>query len=258
MYADIGLFRQSGLLDLIAGSQTAEEPEYKKFVEQTGFDYRTDLDAVAAAFRENGSYFLLRGRFQWRQLTDYARLQGGTCQYAICTMPGSTPERNISFYPVTRDVLALAVAKEVRGVVAIAPQESRIALLLPNEPIWISAPAVALRETTRVPSEWKALLSPAAAADRLTVALGPSEEHFQLRVDVACKTAEIAASVARELASMLELISGVAQQSGTQDNSSALGGVLHSGKFQQNDTRVTATWQVQRRLLENLFVEQGK
>ena len=48
VYMNIGLLRSAGILDLLAGSQGTEEADYKKFVEQTGFDYRTDLDAVAA------------------------------------------------------------------------------------------------------------------------------------------------------------------------------------------------------------------
>ena len=45
VYIDTDALRKSGLLDLLAGSKAAEEADYRKFVEQTGFDYRTDLDA---------------------------------------------------------------------------------------------------------------------------------------------------------------------------------------------------------------------
>ena len=48
-YVDVNLLRSAGLLDLLAGSKAAEEPDYRRFIDQTGFDYRTDLDAVAAA-----------------------------------------------------------------------------------------------------------------------------------------------------------------------------------------------------------------
>src|SRR5271170_7386164 len=77
VYIDVDALRRGGILNLVAGSKAAEEPDYRKFVEQTGFDYRTDLDAVAAAFFHNDVYFALRGRFQWKKLADYAGLQGG-------------------------------------------------------------------------------------------------------------------------------------------------------------------------------------
>ncbi len=116
VYLDTEQLRRSGMLALLAGSKAAEEPDYLKFVNDTGFDYRTDLDAVAAAFEENRFYATLRGRFRWKQLTAYAESQGGECHYSVCTMLGSTPDHNISFYPLKPDVLALAVSTDPRAV----------------------------------------------------------------------------------------------------------------------------------------------
>src|SRR5437868_435266 len=100
LYIDVATLRNSGLLDLLTGSKAAEEPDYRKFVDQSGFDYKTDVDAVAAAFVHGNVYFTLRGRFDWKRLPDYARAQGGTCRNSICSMPASKPDRHISFYPV--------------------------------------------------------------------------------------------------------------------------------------------------------------
>ena len=80
VYMNVGLLRSAGILDLLAGSQGAEEADYKKFVEQTGFDYRTDLDAVAAGFRDGDEYFAVQGRFKWNRLADYAQSHQGKCQ----------------------------------------------------------------------------------------------------------------------------------------------------------------------------------
>src|SRR5579862_2047155 len=79
LYIDADALRQSGILDLLAGSKAAEEPDYRKFVEQSGFDYRTDVDGVAAAFVNGETYLTVRGRFQWKLLSSYARSQGGEC-----------------------------------------------------------------------------------------------------------------------------------------------------------------------------------
>src|SRR4051794_33065386 len=50
VFIAVNTLREAGVLNLIAGSKGEEETDYRRFVEQTGFDYRTDLDAVAAAF----------------------------------------------------------------------------------------------------------------------------------------------------------------------------------------------------------------
>src|SRR6266849_5717915 len=131
LYIDVGALRRSGLLDLLAGSKAAEEPDYRRFVEQTGFDYRTDLDAIAAAFFRGNVYLTLRGRFQWKPLSDYARAQGGQCRNTICTLPASRPDRNISFYPLKADVLAFSVSAEERGVTMIGPSQWKKPVGLP-------------------------------------------------------------------------------------------------------------------------------
>src|ERR1700691_4838632 len=61
VYLDVAALRASGILDLIAGSKALEEQDYRQFVEQTGFDYRVDLDAAAVGFVSGDTYFALRG-----------------------------------------------------------------------------------------------------------------------------------------------------------------------------------------------------
>ncbi len=45
------MLRSAGILDLLAGSKSAEDPDYKKFVDESGFDYCTALDRLAIGFR---------------------------------------------------------------------------------------------------------------------------------------------------------------------------------------------------------------
>src|SRR5690349_5298299 len=63
LYIDVDALRQAGILNLLIGSRADEDPDYRQFVQQTGFDYRTDLYAAAVAFLEGDEYFVLRGRF---------------------------------------------------------------------------------------------------------------------------------------------------------------------------------------------------
>src|SRR4029077_12202593 len=71
-YLDVGLLRSAGILDALAGAKGAEEAEDKQFVEESGFDYRTDLAAVAGGFRNGDIYFAVRGRFHFDKLNKYA------------------------------------------------------------------------------------------------------------------------------------------------------------------------------------------
>ena len=46
--------RDAGMLDAILGNTVNEEADYRDFVSQTGFDYKTDLDQVLAKFTDGG------------------------------------------------------------------------------------------------------------------------------------------------------------------------------------------------------------
>ncbi len=151
VYVDVDALRRSGILGLVAGSAAAEDPDYRNFVQETGFDYRSDLDAVAAAFLHGNVYFVLKGRFDWKLLSKYARAHEGKCLNATCDMPASTPDRHISFYPLNSDVLALAVGTEERAVTMIGPKQWHTPPQLPPEPVWISAPSYAFSDVNSSP-----------------------------------------------------------------------------------------------------------
>jgi hypothetical protein len=152
VYIDVDALRKSGVLDMIAGAKATEEPDYRKFVEQTGFDYRTDLDAAAIAFIHGNTYMALRGRFKSDRLSSYARAEGGVCRGKICSMQGSQPNRKISFYPMRSSVLALAVTPEETGATLIGPAQWKKTAIVPGDPVWISVPAFELADVKDFPA----------------------------------------------------------------------------------------------------------
>src|SRR6266446_6790348 len=107
---DFAALRRGGIFEMLSGPVVEEEPEYKTFVEKTAFDYRCDLDHAFISFHSSGVYFLVRGRFDWKRLQDYAREQGGGYSNGLCRMPGSVPERKISFFPIHTSLMAMAVS----------------------------------------------------------------------------------------------------------------------------------------------------
>jgi len=251
VYLDTGQLRDSGLLALLAGSKAAEEPDYRKFVDETGFDYRTDLDAVAAAFVENRFYATLRGRFHWKQLTAYAESQGGECHYSVCTMLGSTADRSISFYPLKSDVLALAVSNDPRGVTLIGPRGG-VRISVPGDPVWISVPAAAFNRLEAFPAGTRAFLSPLTHAEKVIFAAGPQGDRLQLRLEVACATPQAAADLVKEFSSVTGLLKSMIEREHMTPNTRDLSGVLVAGTFEQRQSTVIGTWPVERGFLEAL------
>jgi hypothetical protein len=254
VYIDVDVLRRGGLLNLIAGSKAAEETDYRKFVDQTGFDYRTDLDAVAAAFFHNDVYFALRGRFQWKKLAQYAGVQGGRCAGAICSMPGSAPDRHISFYQLKPGVLALAVSVAELGVNMIGPKQWKTAPKLPAEPVWVSAPSFAFTDVKDLPAGTHAFLSPLARAQHVTFAVGPAEKGpgFRLRLEVACDSPETALAVSAQLTKTTDLLKKMLERDHMTPNKSDLSGVLVAGNFEQKEKTVLGTWPLDAGFVESL------
>lgn len=251
VYIDTEQLRRSGLLQLLAGSKTAEEADYRKFVDATGFDYRTDLDALAASFVDNRFYATLRGRFRWKQLTAYAESQGGECRYSVCTMLGSAADRNISFYPLKSDVLALAVSTDPRAVSSIV-SGGKLQMPLPPDPFWISVPAAAFDRLEAFPAGTRAFLSPLAHAEKVIFAAGPQGDHLQLRLEVACATPEAAAELVKQFSSVTGLLKSMIEREHMTPNPRDLSGVLVAGSFEQHQSTVIGTWPVQRGFVEAL------
>ena len=249
---DTDALRKSGLLGLVAGSKAAEEADYRKFVEQTGFDYRTDLDAVAAAFVDGRVYTTLRGRFQWGKLAAYVQSQGGQCRDSVCSMPGSSAARNISFYEVTSNVLALAVSPDARGVTSIGPGGRKIELPVPLDPVWISVPAAVFNRLDAFPDGTRAFLSPLARAQKITFAAGPQGDRLQLRLEVVCTTAEAAAELTKQLSSVTGLLKDMIGRAHMTPNPRDLSGVLVAGRFEQRAATVIGTWPIERGFVEAL------
>jgi hypothetical protein len=251
VYMDSEQLRSSGLLALLAGSKATEEADYRKFVDETGFDYRTDLDALAAAFIDNRFYATLRGRFRWNQLTAYAESQGGECHYSVCTMPGSTVDRNISFYPLKDDVLALAVSTDPRAVTNIGTG-SNLQMAVSPEPFWISVPAATFNRLEGFPSGTRAFLSPLAKAEKVIFAAGPQGNHLQLRLEVSCANPQAAAELIKQFSGVTGLLKTLLEREHMTPNPRDLSGVLVAGTFEQRQSTVIGTWPVERGFVEAL------
>jgi hypothetical protein len=252
VYIDVTALRSSGLLDLLAGSKTEEESEYRHLVERTGFDYRMDMDAVAAAFMRGSTYLVVRGRFDWKRLSDYARSENGSCRNTVCLMPGSSTEKRISFYPLKSNILALAISSEERGSDMIGPNQWPTPPRLPSEPVWISIPSYMFSDVTQMPSGTHSFLSPLAQAQQVTFAIGPRDQRLEIRMDVTASSPQAAESLAKQLTSTTDLLQKMITRQHMTPNAGDLSGVLVSGRFEQQDRRVTGSWPVERRFVEAL------
>jgi hypothetical protein len=250
VYIDGAAIRKSGLMKIVAGSRAAEELEYQQFVDQTLFDYRQDLDAVAAAIEGKNIYFLLRGRFHWRNLMEYAVKQGGTCHNGFCSVAGSRPDRFISFYPIKSDLMAMAVSDDNTAAYAIKSQDVKLKIAVPQQPVWVLIPATVLEKPDALPQGMRPFAAVLKNAEEVLFALGPEADHMDLTLKVTCKDAGSATALLVDLEKTTASLRTINAHEHRPADSGDLEAILTAGTFRRENTRVYGDWPIPRSFVD--------
>lgn len=246
--ADVALLRQGGFLP---ASTAAPEPEYKQFLDDTGFDYRRDLDLVAASFSATGTYIIARGHFDWPKLEAYAKRQGGNCYQRLCRMQGSKPERRISFLPLRDDTIALAVSTDDLAASRLENPGPKVTAKLPTDPVWLSVPGAFLRHRDALPTSLRVTLSGIINADRLVFTVGTAGQAIELRMQALCGSLDDARILSSQLRSNTTLLKEALAKGAAAHDDLAL--TLAGGAFDQAEKLVTGKWPISRALLDSLI-----
>ena len=244
LYIDVAAIRRGGVLQMIAGSKAAQDLDYRQFVDQTHFDYGQDLDAIAAVFKDGQMFLAARGRFQWKSLADYAIHQGGSCHDQYCVTSGSQPNRRISFYPVKRDVIGLAVSPDDFAAYQITAKSGKIALNPPTQPVWAIVPAAALADPAFLPAGAKSYVSALQNAEQAVFTVGPDGDHLKLAVDVACRDVAGASALLANLENTTTTLRNWIAREHQKANPADLSGILVSGTFRRQDRNVQGAWPI--------------
>ena len=246
---DFAALRHTGLLE---ASKAPLEPEYKQFLDGTGFDYRRDLDyVVASLFSPGGNFFIARGRFDWNKLHDYAIRQGGSCYRQLCRVQGSTPERRISFLPLRGDVIALAVSSNDLAATWLQNPGAPITSALPSSPVWISLPGDEFRKEGALPPDLRMTLSALQTADRVVITFQPALHGIEAHLEATCHTADDAKVLASQLRSATAMLKqGLSRDK--QAGNDELTATLAQGSFDQSDRKVIGKWPISKELIETL------
>jgi hypothetical protein len=251
-FLDVDGMRRSGVLDMIAGSKAAEDPEYKKFIAATGFDYRRDLKRVAASFSGNDTFFLLSGAFDWGKLNAYAISQGGVCRDTVCRVRGSQPGRWVSFYPLRSNALAIAFSANEYAALDIAERKAAgPAAAAPDAPVWVWVPGAVL-ENAKLPAGTRSFTSPLATAERIVFSLGAKDSGLEMNLDVTCSSPAAASDLLVKLEGATNMLRKLIEREHLKPNANDLSGLLTSGAFRREDRKVYGMWPLRREFLESV------
>ncbi len=247
---DIDVLRKAGILNLLSAGKANVDSEYQTFLTGTGFDYQRDLDEILGSFSQAGTFLILKGRFDWPKLEAYTGHNGGSCYDHLCRMPGSVPERRISYVPLAHNVMAMAVAGDDLAASRMTKEGAARAVEIPSQPVWLNVPGGVLQKTTALPPASRIFTSALAPADAVTFTLGqaPSDGGYEAKLSAQCKTAEDARIMTVQLTKLTGMLKSFMGKSKAED----FGSALAAGSFSQSGTRTEGVWPIRKGLLESL------
>ena len=255
-FADVQLLRRAGTLKLLEGARGQHDSDYGSFVRQSGFNYEEDLDAFAGAAQGDQLFFLLRGRFHWDQLRQYASAHGGTCANDLCKVPAPKTGRWAGFFPIQPDVLAVAIAADPNAVNQLRPSNRKLHAPLPEQPVWVSLSEGLLKNPIELPLPLRIFAIALQSSHPVVLSLDAAAEGtgsaFKLQLDAACQDQAAAETVRSQLEIATKMLKLELAKERQQPNPADLTGLLTAGNFQTVNHHLIGVWPVRTELLQAL------
>jgi hypothetical protein len=252
LFLDIAVLRRAGVLAVLAGNKAAEDEDYRKFVQGTGFDYREDLDTVLAAWRGENLHILVTGRFDWERLTRYAMETRGRCHRTVCTVFATDPDKYISFTPLRTGVLGISIAGDPMAAAGLAQRQAPPPFEVPSDPVWAVLPKALLVPRAGFPAALTAFLNSLSGVNRATVTLGGTVAQLEFRLRGECADPKQARAIAARLEESTQLLKDLLAKESKPPSADDLSSVITAGVFLSDENRLIGRWPISRGFLESL------
>lgn len=252
LFLDLAVLRRAGVLAVLAGNKAAEDQDYRKFVQGTGFDYREDLDTVLAAWRGEALHILVTGRFDWERLARYAVDTRGRCHRTVCTVYATNPDKYISFTPLRTGVLGISIDGDPIAAAGLAQRYPAATFEIPSDPVWAVLPKEMLAPRAGFPASLTVFLSSLAGVNRAIVTLGGTVAQMEFRLKGECADPNQARAIAARLEASTHLLKEVLAKENRPASTDDLASVITAGVFLSDENRLIGRWPISRRFLESL------
>jgi hypothetical protein len=171
-------------------------------------------------------------------------------------MPGSTPQRRISFLLLRYDTMALAVSTDDLAANRLTKTGSPVTATLPSAPVWMVIPGTALHDSAALPPGLRLMLSALTNADRLVVTVGlagdtPNAKMLDAKMEATCRSKDDAHVLASQLRSVTAKLKEALQHK-KQAQADELVQVLVGGTFDDRGALVDGTWPFSKSLIASL------
>ncbi len=252
LYVDVALLRRTGALGLLGLDNAPQEPDYARFVQSTGFDWRKHLDRAVVRFSGEDRFLIVAGTFDRARLAAYAKASGGRCAGELCTLQGSGPDRQVSFVPLRRALLGVATSRDPLAAALISWRGSTPAFDPPLTPLWLHLPGPFLKPREGLPPGFSAFLSSMEGAERALLTLESAAGAFQITLAAPCRDAPGAAAIAKKLADSTDLLKRLIAREGKEPAPTEPAAVLSNGSFRADGATVRGRWPLPPKFLESI------
>jgi hypothetical protein len=255
-FMDADTLRRAGLLELLAGVKPADEKQYDEFVIQTQFNYQKDLEALAGASDGDQLFFVIRGRFDWNKLKEYALQHGGVCQRDYCTAPTSKPGRWANFLPIQSDVIGLAVSPNGTAADLLRPPGRRLQEQplseATNNPVWVRPSRKLMKNPADVPLAVRIFAITLQAAESITLSVGNASSGVAVQLNAGFPNEAAADTARNQMEIQTKMLKLQLAREQPQPSPADVTSLLTSGAFQVVHQRVVGIWPVRPELLRAL------
>jgi hypothetical protein len=257
-YADVDALRQSEFLGRLQGAKGLEDPEYRRFVHETGFSYERDLDALAVVSLPNQIFATLRGKFDWRRLSEYARRQGGTCHNTYCQVPTSTHGRWLSFFPIRSGVMGLSMSSDPSAAYQLLPRRGAPEIQTPSYPAWVTLPRRLLDDPKSLAPGAQLFATALSSATQVTLGIEQNQASagqagFMVRLSAKYDSPVKADDAQHHLQQITTMLKAVAARQQEGPKTPDLASVLLSGTFREVNGSVEGFWPVPQQAIDSLL-----
>ena len=254
-FIDFAALRRGGLLHLFTGITPASEKDYRDFMASTHFDYARDMDALAGGINGGQIFFLMRGRFDWGKLRQFAIAHDGACDDDACQAPGTQPHRWVNFIRIQPDTVAVAISQNSTAADFMRPPGRRLQDTSPGDPVWVSVSPTLLKDPTTLPKPLQIFAISLQAAQSVLLSAGHAEhsnEAFTVQLEAVFPNAPSADTSRKQLQIQTRMLQLELARENQQPNPADLTGLLTAGTFQSGNSHVFGTWPVRKELLKAL------
>jgi hypothetical protein len=171
----------------------------------------------------------------------------------LCRVVGSSPERHISFLPLRRDLMAMAVSTDPWAVNDMATPRPGPDPVLPSGLIWLRFPGSLPKSAASLPDGMRPFARIIENAPSVTLSLVPEGGRLAMKLDVLCRNEQEAADLASQLTSVTELARNMFAREHQTPNPADFSGVVTAGAFHNESARLLGSWPIERVFVQNLL-----